>query len=70
MLARPIRPSRQARNKTLQAARDAGCTCEPTIELAGYYGGKVQHHLVRHDDRCPALQIGRTILFGARGGSR
>jgi hypothetical protein len=65
--AKPIRPSRAARQRCIAAARVVGCTCSPEFELVRHYSDELQHLRARHDDRCPALNSGRQLVLGPVG---
>jgi hypothetical protein len=67
-LAKPIRPSRAARQRALVAARAVGCTCRPDFELARFVNDELQQVRALHDHACPAADAGRTLMLCTKGG--
>jgi hypothetical protein len=63
MIAKPLRPSRRAREHMTAAARVAGCTCKrPDHVLTAWHSDKLQYANTYHDDGCLALQAGRIAV--------
>jgi hypothetical protein len=66
MIAKPVRPSRRQKAALLDACKAAGCTCSPDLTVKRWYSDDVQHHSAAHDDDCPLVDAGRTILYPKR----
>jgi len=68
--AKPIRPGRAARRRAVAAAKLAGCTCKPDVEIVRWDSDQVQHVQARHDAGCPAVNAGRQVAVGLPGAAR